>query len=122
MPSGIITVLNTGTNNAVSAGRFRGHEQRDRAAQAGDRLPEIFVAGDQAAAVADHQLQVIVPEADQAERQRHQQRTHTKRLLRSAHSSVLNVIATRISKPPMVGVPALGKCDFGPSSRTRWPI
>jgi len=31
-------------------------------------------------------------------------------------------IDSRISAPPMVGVPALVRCDFGPSSRTDWPI
>ena len=31
-------------------------------------------------------------------------------------------IAIRISAPPMVGVPALVRCDLGPSSRTAWPI
>ena len=31
-------------------------------------------------------------------------------------------IDTRISAPPMVGVPALARCVCGPSSRTDWPI
>jgi hypothetical protein len=31
-------------------------------------------------------------------------------------------MAMRISAPPMVGVPALVRCDLGPSSRTAWPI
>ncbi len=31
-------------------------------------------------------------------------------------------IEIRISAPPMVGVPALVRCDLGPSSRTAWPI
>ena len=47
--------------------------------------------------------------------------TQTKRFDRSAHSSVLAKIAMRISMPPMVGVPALEKWLFGPSSRTTWP-
>ena len=47
--------------------------------------------------------------------------TQTKRFDRSAHSSVLAKIAMRISIPPMVGVPALEKWLFGPSSRTTWP-
>ena len=29
---------------------------------------------------------------------------------------------TRISAPPIVGVPALVRCVCGPSSRTDWPI
>ena len=32
------------------------------------------------------------------------------------------MIDTRISAPPIVGVPALIKCVCGPSSRTDWPI
>ena len=32
--------------------------------------------------------------------------------------TVLAMIDTIISMPPMVGVPALDKCDSGPSSRT----
>ncbi len=47
---------------------------------------------------------------------------HTRRLDSSAQSSVLTSVVTRISVPPMVGVPALGRCVFGPSSRTTWPI
>ena len=31
-------------------------------------------------------------------------------------------IDTRISAPPIVGVPALARCVCGPSSRTAWPI
>ena len=27
-----------------------------------------------------------------------------------------------ISAPPMVGVPAFERCDWGPSLRTAWPI
>ena len=42
--------------------------------EAGDRLPEILVAGDESAAVADDELQVVVPETDQSEGERHQQR------------------------------------------------
>ena len=48
--------------------------------------------------------------------------THTKRLSRSAHSSVVIAIDTRISAPPIVGVPAFARCVCGPSSRTAWPI
>ena len=44
------------------------------------------------------------------------------RLSRSAHSSVVTAIETRISAPPIVGVPALIRCVCGPSSRTDWPI
>jgi hypothetical protein len=29
---------------------------------------------------------------------------------------------SRIIRPPMVGVPALVKCDFGPSARIGWPL
>ena len=35
--------------------------------------------------------------------------SHTKRLLRFDQSSVLIVIASRISAPPIVGVPAFGR-------------
>ena len=45
----------------------------------------------------------------------------TKRFSRLAHSSVLIAIDLRINAPPMVGVPALGKCVIGPSWRTGWP-
>jgi hypothetical protein len=48
--------------------------------------------------------------------------THTYLLLRSAHSSVVTTMEIRISAPPIVGVPALVRCDLGPSSRTAWPI
>ena len=47
--------------------------------------------------------------------------THTNRFSRSAQSKVLIAIAVSIRAPPMVGVPALGKCVTGPSSRTGWP-
>ena len=47
--------------------------------------------------------------------------THTKRLVRSDQSKVETKIATRISAPPMVGVPVLERCVTGPSSRTIWP-
>ena len=40
----------------------------------------------------------------------------------SPHSSTVTAMAMRISAPPMVGVPALVRCDLGPSSRTAWPI
>ena len=46
----------------------------------------------------------------------------TKRLDRSAHSSVLTPVATKIRTPPIVGVPDFWRCDCGPSVRTRWPI
>ena len=46
----------------------------------------------------------------------------TNRLRRSAHSSVLTRMASRISVPPMVGVPAFCRWLWGPSSRTVWPI
>ena len=29
---------------------------------------------------------------------------------------------SRIISPPMVGVPALLRCDFGPSERIGWPL
>ena len=45
-----------------------------------------------------------------------------KRLLKSPHSKVAMAIAISTSAPPMVGVPALTKCDCGPSSRTDWPM
>ena len=40
---------------------------------------------------------------------------------RSAHSTVLMAIAVRISAPPIVGVPAFGRCVDGPDSRTGCP-
>jgi len=46
----------------------------------------------------------------------------TRRLHGSAHSMVLTSVVTRMSVPPIVGVPALGRCVFGPSSRTTCPI
>ncbi len=48
--------------------------------------------------------------------------THTKRFVRLPHRSVVITMDTRISAPPIVGVPALARCDCGPSSRTDWPI
>src|SRR3546814_9071887 len=42
-------------------------------------------------------------------------------LRRSPHSSTEASTVTRISAPPMVGVPALEKCVFGPSLRIGWP-
>ena len=45
-----------------------------------------------------------------------------KTLVRSAHSSVGTSAAVRISSPPIVGVPALARCDCGPSWRMTWPI
>ena len=39
----------------------------------------------------------------------HSSTIHTKRLPRSAQSNVLTIIASRISTPPIVGVPALGR-------------
>ncbi len=41
---------------------------------------------------------------------------------RSAHSSVGTIADIRISSPPIVGVPALARCDCGPSCRMIWPI
>jgi len=38
------------------------------------------------------------------------------------YRKVVMPIDSRISAPPMVGVPALVRCDFGPSSRTDCPI
>src|SRR6185312_11927985 len=48
--------------------------------------------------------------------------TQTKRLSRSAHKSVVIAIETRISAPPIVGVPAFVRCVCGPSLRTDWPM
>jgi hypothetical protein len=41
---------------------------------------------------------------------------------KSAQSSVGTIDAVRISSPPIVGVPAFGAWDAGPSWRTIWPI
>ncbi len=46
----------------------------------------------------------------------------TKRLARSIQRKVATITARRMSTPPIVGVPALTWCDFGPSSRIDWPI
>src|SRR5690606_3277310 len=47
--------------------------------------------------------------------------THTYLLRRSPHSSTEAITAIRISAPPIVGVPALEKCDCGPSLRIGCP-
>jgi len=47
--------------------------------------------------------------------------THTYLLRRSPHNSTDSSTVIRISAPPMVGVPALEKCDCGPSLRIGWP-
>src|SRR6476660_4186278 len=47
--------------------------------------------------------------------------SHTYLLRRSPHSSTEASTVTRISAPPMVGVPALEKCVCGPSVRIGWP-
>ena len=41
-------------------------------------------------------------------------------LFRSAQSSVGTTMQTRISTPPMVGVPCFFRCDSGPSVRITW--
>ena len=46
----------------------------------------------------------------------------TKRLLKFAQSTVLIAIASRISAPPIVGVPAFGKWLSGPTWRICWPM
>jgi hypothetical protein len=46
----------------------------------------------------------------------------TKRLVRSAHNSVETPSESRISAPPIVGVPDLARWVCGPSMRTAWPI
>ncbi len=43
------------------------------------------------------------------------------RLVRFAQSNVGMMIALTMSTPPMVGVPALGWCEAGPSARICWP-
>ncbi len=47
--------------------------------------------------------------------------SHTYLLRRSAHSSTEATTVSKISAPPMVGVPALEKCVCGPSCRIGWP-
>jgi hypothetical protein len=42
-------------------------------------------------------------------------------LVRLDHSSVETTSAKRMSRPPIVGVPALMKCACGPTSRMFWP-
>ena len=46
----------------------------------------------------------------------------TRRFERSPHNSVVRHMESRISAPPMVGVPAFVRCERGPSSRTACPI
>ena len=48
--------------------------------------------------------------------------SQTNRLERSIQRSVATMTASRISSPPIVGVPALAWWDWGPSSRMDWPI
>ncbi len=47
---------------------------------------------------------------------------HTNGFVRSAHNNVGTNAAIRIRTPPIVGVPALARCDCGPSWRITWPI
>ena len=42
--------------------------------------------------------------------------------VRSAHSTVGTSAAVRINSPPIVGVPAFGRCVVGPSCRITCPI
>jgi hypothetical protein len=59
----------------IGLGRHvRGAIQQHRGAQAEHRLPEILPARGQAARIADHELQVIVAEADDAEAHRDAER------------------------------------------------
>ena len=46
----------------------------------------------------------------------------TNGLERSIQISIDTVSAVRIISPPIVGVPRLLRCDFGPSSRIGWPL
>ena len=71
---------------------------------------------------AARDLQVVVDEAD-ARRTRPSITTaiQTYGLVRSAQSSVGTIAAARISRPPIVGVPALGRWLAGPSGRITWP-
>jgi hypothetical protein len=46
----------------------------------------------------------------------------TKGLRRSAQSTVGTSNESKMSAPPMVGVPAFTRCDSGPSARMTWPI
>src|SRR5690606_39461549 len=48
--------------------------------------------------------------------------SHTYLLRRSPHSSTEASTVSRISPPPMVGVPALEKWLSGPSLRIGWPL
>jgi hypothetical protein len=46
----------------------------------------------------------------------------TNTLWMSAHNMVETSTASRMSAPPMVGVPAFLWCVCGPSARMTWPI
>ena len=48
--------------------------------------------------------------------------TQTMALVGSTQSTVESTSVKSMSAPPMVGVPALERCDSGPSLRTTWPI
>ena len=48
-------------------------------------------------------------------------KNQTKRLFKSDQRIVLITIAKSIKSPPIVGVPALDRCDFGPSFLIFWP-
>ena len=48
--------------------------------------------------------------------------THTKRLDQSNQRNVDRAMDSRISAPPMVGVPRLARCSWMPYSRMGWPI
>ncbi len=48
--------------------------------------------------------------------------TQTSGFAGSDHSTVGSRMAMQMSTPPIVGVPVFFMCDWGPSSRTNWPI
>ncbi len=45
---------------------------------------------------------------------------HTNRLGTSIQSKVARITEKRMSRPPIVGVPALARCVLGPSARIDW--
>ncbi len=68
-------------------------------------------------------LEVIVIETDEAETQSyHHQHPDVGIVQFRPEEGGGRAVAKMIIRPPMVGVPFLEKWDWGPSSRTYWPI
>jgi len=81
--------------------------QREADYQRGQELVEEFGASRKAEIAPVNDFQVVVGESDSAKARVATTAIQTKRLLRSAHNKVGTTVATTMSTPPMVGVPAL---------------